>query len=237
MTAKTSHKDLSELLEADLPTIVANAAASEIDHDERRLNVLLGFLRHRVLKLMRSREEFIPELKEYAATLDRMKEGSLLPSYPWFIQSTNELLELLMASEEYVDVPMAIKRHLPLSWKVLRRLHQMKGTSLMKDYTYIPHEPKEYRKCLSALIDAGLVAVHDYSYRLDRTFEFVRCNPCYTVDYVRGKGHVPVCRNCGCDMRIFKGEELEDACNLTLLLLTESGEELMQKVEDGECVF
>jgi hypothetical protein len=239
-----SPEDLSFFLDADLPTILAAAAASEIDRNEERLKALLSFLRHRILKLIRSREAILRELGEFIKTLERIDKSHLPRIFPWFLHAVKEQVELLLASEDCYDIPMAIKRHLPLSWEMLKVLYAMNGTPVLGSHVESTLTSKDtlkyYRHCLMALEDVDIVEISDYSYRLDRTFQLATCTECNAVDHVcdhEDPPRIPICGKCKSDMRVLNEEEARDIRGRSLIGLTDRGQELMRKVEQRECVF
>ena len=238
-------EDLSLLLEADLPTILAASAASTVDRNEGRLGALLALLRHRVLKLIRSRENCIHELQEFSEVTGRLERTELKKLFPWFLPRVVELAELLLASEECVDWVMAIKRHLPFSWDILEDLHAMKRTPIL--YARLVSQlcgsegGLPFSGSCKALSSADLIHIHDYSYPLGgRPYQLAKCDAHDAIDHVRDNEdppRIPVCGKCGSDMRVLDEKEADAIRGLTLVSLTDKGADLMVKVKLGRCVF
>ncbi len=238
-------EDLSLLLDADLPTILAASAASTVDRNEGRLGALLTFLRHRVLKLIRSREKCVHELQEFCNVMERLDRTELKRLFPWFLPRVNELAELLLASEECVDWVMAIKRHLPFSWDILEDLHAMKRTPIL--YARLVSQlcgsegGLPFSGSCEALSSADLIRIHDYSYPLGgRPYQLAKCDMHDAIDHVRDNEdppRIPICGKCGSDMRVLDEKEADAIRESTLVSLTDRGVEFMVKVKLGRCVF
>ena len=96
------------------------------------------------------------------------------------------------------------------------------------------------KRCWLALSDARLIELHSYSYRLDRTFKLTGCDACDAIDYIRDNEdppRIPICGKCGSKMKVLEEDEDDSIHGLALTSLTNEGRELMQKVEQGECIL